>query len=79
MWFSKKIFVPNLIVQENVIKDYFQSMVEEICNRFTHHFARKNCYFIVAKVIKIAIRVIILAIFQCLITNQESTLALKKI
>jgi len=54
-------------------------MVEEIYNRFTHHFARKNSYFIVAKVIKIAMRVIILAIFQCLITNQESTLALKKI
>jgi len=27
-------------------------MVEEICNRITHHFAGKNNYFIVAKGIK---------------------------
>jgi len=44
--------VPDTIALEEALQHYFQSMVEEICNRITHHFAGKNNYFIVAKGIK---------------------------
>jgi len=33
--------------KEEALKHYFQSMVDQIYNRFAHHFAGKNCYFIV--------------------------------